>query len=87
MKENNDSFGAISAKDFSIGDIVEWSSWNEEKLDWEYNYGIITEIKNEIHSNRLVSISTVSPLSGNKSEVQHFSMSLRLISKSGESNV
>ena len=85
MKEK-DNFGSLSSKDFSVGDIVEWSTWNEEELNWNYNYGIITEIKNEIHSNRLVSISTVSPLSGDKIEIQHFSMSLRLISKSGDSN-
>ena len=71
MKEK-DNFGSLSSKDFSVGDIVEWSTWNEEELNWNYNYGIITEIKNEIHSNRLVSISTVSPLSGDKIEIQHF---------------
>ena len=82
-----DNFGEELSKDFSIGDIVEWSSWNEISQDWEYNYGIITQIKNEIRSNRLVSITSVVPLQGPKKEIEHFSLSLRLVSKSGEENV
>lgn len=82
-----DSFGSISSSDLSIGDIVEWSSWNNIKQDWEYNYGIITEIKNELRSNRLVSISKVTPLQGPKKEIEHFSLSLRLVSKTGENSV
>ena len=85
MKEK-DSFGSISSENLSIGDIVEWSSWSEEHHDWEYNYGIITEIKNEIRSNRLVSISNVTPLQGNRGEIEHFSLSLRLVSKTGGDN-
>ena len=82
-----DNFGEELSKDFSIGDIVEWSSWNEISQDWEYNYGIITEIKNELRSNRLVSISKVTPLQGPKKEIEHFSLSLRLVSKTGENSV
>jgi len=82
--KKKDNFGDITSKEFSIGDIVEWSSWSEFENDWEYNYGIITEIKNEIRSNRLISISTVLPLQGDKKEIEHFSMSLRMISKTGE---
>ena len=86
MKER-DSFGFIASQDLSIGDIVEWSSWSEDHHDWEYNYGIITEIKNEIRSNRLVSISMVTPLQGIRREIEHFSLSLRLVSKTGTENV
>ena len=86
MKEK-DNFGSISSQDLSIGDIVEWSSWSELHHDWEYNYGIITEIKNEIRSNRLVSISSVTPLQGKKGELELFSLSLRLVSKTGKENV
>jgi hypothetical protein len=76
-------FGELMAKELSIGDIVEWSKWNEEKNDWDINYGMITDIKNEIKSNRLVSVSKVLPFQGsNKSEIEFFTLSLRLISAS-----
>ena len=55
--EEKDKFGELSAKTFDIGDIVEWSRWDSESSQWEYNYGIITRISNEIRSNRMVSIS------------------------------
>tara|TARA_R110000851_G_scaffold327759_2_gene497683 strand:+ start:72 stop:338 length:267 start_codon:yes stop_codon:yes gene_type:complete len=74
-------FGEISSKQFEIGDIVEWSTWNIYKNTWDHNYGFVISIKNEIRSNRLVSISTVVPLAGDKAELEHFSLSLRLVSK------
>jgi|TARA_R110001583_G_scaffold194775_1_gene366946 hypothetical protein len=77
----NKSFGEASAEKFNIGDIVEWSSWNEGSECWNYNYGIVTEIKNEVRTNRMVSISKVLPLSGERTEIEHFSVSLRLVSK------
>jgi len=77
-------FGEASAETLNIGDIVEWSTWDEFSECWLYNYGIITEIKNDIRSNRLVSISKVLPLSGERTEVEHFTLSLRLVSKTGE---
>ncbi len=87
IMKKKDDFGNIVSKQFSIGDIVEWSSWNEEKEDWEHNYGIITDVKNEIRHNRLVSITTVVPLQGPKKEIEHFSLSLRLVSKGNKENV
>ena len=84
---SDDSFGGLVSKSFSIGDIVEWSTWDDIKEDWEHNYGIITDVKNEIRHNRLVSITTVAPLQGPKKEMEHFSLSLRLVSKTGENNV
>ena len=36
---------------------------------------------------KLVSITSVVPLQGPKKEIEHFSLSLRLVSKSGEENV
>jgi len=73
-------FGEILAKSLSIGDIVEWSKWNSEKNTWDMNYGIITNIKNEIKSNRLVSISKVLPLNESTQELEFFTLSLRLVS-------
>ena len=42
------SFGELSSEALEVGDLVEWSTWNSDKDRWNYNYGIITEIKNEI---------------------------------------
>jgi len=83
MHENR-PFGDVNASNLQIGDIVEWSSWNEQNDCWDYNYGIITDIKNEIRSNRMVSISKVLPLNGERTEIEHFSISLRMVSRSGK---
>ncbi len=80
------AFGETNAETLNIGDIVEWSTWDQFSECWIYNYGIITEIKNEIRSNRMVYISRVLPLSGDKKESEHFTLSLRLVSKTGEFN-
>ncbi len=79
--DKKEKFGELHLKDFSVGDIVEWSAWNEDLQEWAQNYGVITEIKNEIRSNRLVSISKVLPVNSLR-EIEHFTMSLRLISDS-----
>ena len=77
-----DTFGELTAKTFDIGDIVEWSTWNSDIKDWDSHYGIIIDIKNEIRSGRLVSISTVKPLINNTAEIDFFTASLKLVSKS-----
>ena len=73
-------FGEIAAKNLAIGDIVEWSKWNSKKDDWDMSYGIIISVTNEIKSNRLVSISKVVPLNNTNSELEFFTLSLRLVS-------
>ena len=82
-----DNVGEITAKVFDVGDIVEWSTWNREINDWDSNYGIVIDIKNEIRSGRLVSISTVKPVADNSTEIDFFTASLKLISKSNPGNV
>ena len=77
-----DTFGELTAKTFDIGDIVEWSTWNREIDDWNSHYGIVIDIKNEIRSGRLVSISTVKPIENNLSQIDFFTASLRLVSRS-----
>lgn len=84
IMDKKENFGHCYSECLSVGDIVEWSSWDQASQDWEYNYGIITKIKNELRSNRLVSISTVAPFQGPKKEIEHFSLSLRLVSKTGK---
>jgi len=84
MDEQKDVFGEAASSDLKVGDIVEWSTWNTEKSCFDSNYGILIEIKNEIRSNRIISISRVMPLYNPQSEIQLFSLSLRLVSRSKE---
>jgi hypothetical protein len=75
------AFGQLSANELEVGDIVEWKKWSPETNDWDTFYGIMTEIKNEIKGNRLISVSVVMPLSGPRIEIEFFTPSLRLVSK------
>lgn len=75
-------FGELAGDYLSIGDIVEWSRWNSDNENWDVHYGIISGIKNEIRSSRMVSISRVIPLAGSSSEIEFFTLSLRLVSPS-----
>ena len=84
MNEKSKAFGEISAETFKIGDIVEWTKWNSEKETWAPFYGVLVSLKNEIRSNRLVSISKVMPLNEGSSELEFFTLSLRLVSRSKE---
>ena len=70
-----------------MGDIVEWSKWNSERGDWDMYYGIITSVKNEIKSNRMVSISKVLPLHDSHNEIEFFTLSLRLVSANQRENI
>ena len=85
MKEKK-PYGETYSDQLSPGDIVEWRKWESKKEEWSSHYGVIIEIKNEIISNRLVSISSVLPIDGNDSEIELFSLSLRLVSRASEQN-
>tara|TARA_A100001515_G_C4577214_1_gene211803 strand:- start:148 stop:420 length:273 start_codon:yes stop_codon:yes gene_type:complete len=74
-------YGQLSSETFDLGDIVEWKSWNSDLEEWEKNYGIVTDMKPKVMSNRLVYIITVLPVDNNAGEKEFFSMSLKLISK------
>ena len=87
IMNEKDTFGELTAQTFDIGDIVEWSTWNREINDWDSHYGIVIDIKNEIRSGRLVSISTVKPVNDNSQEIDFFTASLKLISKSNSENI
>ena len=82
-----DSFGELAARSFDIGDIVEWSTWNRDIEDWDSHYGVVIEVKNEIRSGRLVSISKVKPVSGSPLEIDFFTASLKLVSRSNSENL
>ena len=85
--DKKENFGSLVSKDFKIGDIVEWSTWNRDIEDWDSHYGIVIELKNEIKSGRLVSISTVKPVSDNSAEIDFFTASLKLVSKSNPESI
>jgi hypothetical protein len=74
-------FGGIAAESFSVGDIVQWSSWNMEKQNWDEHLGIITDISSVFKSNRLVSVSKVTPLNSSNTEIEFFTLSLKMVSK------
>ena len=78
--KKKESFGERLAKSLSIGDLVQWSKWNSEDNEWEDHYGIISSIKNEIKSNRMVSISRVIPIQDQNTELEFFTVSLKLVS-------
>ena len=75
-----DNFGEVYSKEFEIGDMVEWTTWDTDNGTWASNYGIIIKIENQIRSNRLVSISTVKPINESYGEIELFTISLRTIS-------
>ena len=77
-------FGDIAAKNFKIGDIVEWTTWDPHSKLWEPHYGVLVSLKNELRSNRLVSISKVLPLNGTGIEIEFFTLSLKLVSRTKE---
>tara|TARA_B100000085_G_scaffold212031_1_gene196126 strand:- start:1673 stop:1933 length:261 start_codon:yes stop_codon:yes gene_type:complete len=82
-----DYFGELSANDFQIGDIVEWSSWDKEQENWISQYGILLNIENQMRSNRIISISKVMPLNEPHSEREFFTLSLKLVDKEKGKNL
>ena len=82
MNEKQD-FGALSSKEFNIGDIVQWTTWSEVSEEWLTNYGILLKIENVIRSNRMVSISTVKPLNEQFEEKELFTLSLKRVPQEG----
>ena len=71
-------FGDIAAKNFRVGDIVEWTTWSSRREEWEPHYGVLVSLKNELRSNRLVSISKVLPLNGIGNEMEFFTLSFKI---------
>lgn len=76
-----DNFGDITSKKFEIGDMVEWTTWCDKETNWISSYGIIIKIENQMKSNRLVSISTVKPISEIYNEIELFTISLKKITE------
>ena len=78
MNEKN-QFGELSAEEFNVGDIVQWTTWDKNSENWNINYGILVKLENTIRSNRMVSIATVKPLNEQFEEKELFSLSLKLV--------
>ena len=72
-------FGEITAQEFNVGDIVQWTTWNQISEEWDINYGVLMILENMIRSNRMVSIATVKPLNDQFEEKELFTLSLKLV--------
>lgn len=75
------AFGGLTAENFEPGDMVEWSTWDQELEQWVPHYGIIVKTENRIQSNRVVSISKVIPINGPQIEREFFTLTLKLVNK------
>ncbi len=78
-----EKFGQLTSEEFSIGDIVQWTTWDKLTEKWNINYGILIKLENMIRSSRMVSIATVKPLNEQFEEKELFTLSLKLV-KTGE---
>ena len=81
MKEKH-KFGHLTADNLEIGDIVAWSKWSDVEDDWREHMGILLDVRNEIKSNRFVSVSKVMPIDNQNVELEFFTFTLRLVSRS-----
>jgi len=70
-------FGALQSEKLNIGDMVEWTRWDEASKKWSSNYGILIKIENKLKSNRIVSVSTVKPITEPHQVVELFTISLQ----------
>jgi hypothetical protein len=85
--EEKSNFGEITSENINIGDIVAWSKWNSEKMDWERLFGVVLEVRNNILSNRMVCMTLVLPLKEPKIPVELFTFSLKLVSSGAKKEV
>jgi len=77
--EEKPKFGELIALEFDVGDIVEWRMWENDSESWVPNYGVLLDVKNEIRSDRVVSISRVMPLNEPHIELEFFTLSLKAV--------
>jgi len=85
--EEKTKFGELAAENIKIGDIVAWSKWNLEDLEWKQLLGVVLEVKNTILSNRMVCMTLVMPLKDPKIPVELFTFSLKLVSSVSKNEV
>ena len=85
--EKKSNFGEIASENIKIGDIVAWSKWNSEELEWKKLLGVVLEVKNTILSNRMVCVTLVMPLKDPKIPVELLTFSLKLVSSGSKNEV
>lgn len=85
--EKKSNFGEIASENIKIGDIVAWSKWNSQELEWKQLLGVVLEVKNTIFSDRMVCVTTVLPMKEPKIPVELFTFSLKLVSSADEKEV
>jgi|TARA_Y200000002_G_C22512183_1_gene591815 hypothetical protein len=84
--DEKENFGYLSSKKFNVGDIVEWTTWDSAEEKYNSNYGILINIENKVKSNRIISVSTVKPINEPSSEIELFTLSLKLVDSSNKNN-
>lgn len=77
-----ETFGQIISEEFSVGDIVQWKTWDTISEQWNINYGVLIKVENKIKSDRMVSIATVKPLNEQFEEKELFTLNLKLVKSS-----
>jgi len=82
MISSEKAFGELSSESLSVGDMVGWTRWDEDEERWTNNYGILIKIENKLKSNRIVSVSTVKPISEPHQVVELFTISLHAVESS-----
>ncbi len=76
-----EAFGELASEFLEIGDIVEWTTWNESAAEWDSHYGVLLDTGNQVISNRVVSISKVMPINEPHVEREFFTTTLKLVNK------
>jgi hypothetical protein len=82
MISNKKAFGELRSESLSVGDMVEWTRWDENEEQWTNNYGILIKIENKLKSNRIVAVATVKPISEPHQVVELFTISLHAVANS-----
>ena len=78
---NEEPFGIKSMERLDVGDLVQWSKWDDNKKTYDEKFGIVVSINEEVRGSRMVSVARVVPLSDTATERVFFTMSLKLVSK------
>jgi hypothetical protein len=85
--DEKSNFGEVASENIKVGDIVAWSKWDSQELDWKQLLGVVLEVKNTILSNRMVCVTLVMPLKDPKIPLELFTFSLKLVSSGAKKEV
>ena len=79
--EKKEAFGNLTAKYIDPGDLVQWSKWDDMTKNYDEKIGIVISVSEQVKGNRMVSIARVVPVLDPRTELNFFTMSLKLVSK------